>query len=294
MNATRIAPKTIMFDTVFEGRTGVLGSYLITGEKTALVDPGPPVQAVQIIDELRRLDMKLDYIALTHIHLDHAAGTWNMLQEYPEAKVVVHPRGAAHMIDPTNLLEAALKQFKGVIPPYGEVHGISPEAIIETEDNMILDLGRVQLRILWTPGHSTHSQSFYEKENEIIFSGDAAGQTRNKIALPTSPPPFNPEQSVASLNRMIALSLRMVCVSHFGYRTDALDFLQQLKDRITLWEQLSFDCVDTGGDLHKYFNLVYSNDKEVEQLIESHPEAKSDIYGTLVGFLSYAKWKKQS
>ena len=98
-------------DTVFQGKTGVLGSYLIRGEKTALVDPGPPVQAVQIIDELRRRDEKIDYIALTHIHLDHAAGTWNMLQEYPEAEVVVHPRGARHLIDPTNLLEAALKQF---------------------------------------------------------------------------------------------------------------------------------------------------------------------------------------
>ena len=293
MNATRIAPKTTMFDTVFQGRTGVLGSYLIKGEKTALVDPGPPVQAVQIINEMRRSDMKLDYIALTHIHLDHAAGTWNMLQEHPEAQVVVHPRGAAHMIDPTNLLEAALKQYNGVMPPYGEVHGISPETIIETEDNMNLDLGGVQLRILWTPGHSTHSQSFYEKENGIIFSGDAAGQTRNSIALPTSPPPFNPEQSVESINRMIELNPRMVCVSHFGYRTDAMDFLEQLKNRIMLWEKLSFQCVDAGGDLHKYFDLIYSNDKEVEQLIESSPEAKSDVYGTLVGFLSYTKWKRQ-
>jgi len=180
------------------------------------------------------------------------------------------------------------------MPPYGEVHGISPDTIIETEDEMILDLGGVHLRILWTPGHSTHSQSFYEDKNWIIFSGDAAGQTRHRIVLPTSPPPFNPEQSVESLDRMIGLNPSMVCVSHFGYREDAVSFLEQLKNRISHWEVLSFMCVEAGGDLHKYYELVNSNDQEVARLIEDHPEAKSDVYGTLGGFLSYAKWKKQS
>ena len=293
MKTTRIAPSTTLMDTVFQGKTGVLGSYLIRGEKTALIDPGPPVQAVQIINELKRLNEKIDYIALTHIHLDHAAGTWNMLQEYPEAEVVVHPRGAKHLIDPTNLLEAALKQFKGEMPPYGEVHGISPDSIIESEDGMNIDLGDVQLQVVWTPGHSTHSQSFFEKESRLLFVGDTAGQTRHGYVLPASPPPFNPEQTIDSLNRLMSLEPSLICISHFGYKDDAPVYLEEFKNRVILWERLSFECLDSNGDLRSYFELVNSKDQAIAKLIQSYPEVKSDVYSSLVGFLSYAKWKRQ-
>ena len=81
MSITEITSTTNMIDTVFQGKTGVLASYLIRGKKTALVDPGPPVQATQIIQEFKHLVKKIDVLAVTHIHLDHSAGTWNILEK---------------------------------------------------------------------------------------------------------------------------------------------------------------------------------------------------------------------
>jgi glyoxylase-like metal-dependent hydrolase (beta-lactamase superfamily II) len=265
---------------------------LIKGNKTALVDPGPPVQATQILQEFKRLGEKIDVLAITHIHLDHAAGTWKIIEEYPECKVIVHPRGAAHLVDPTNLLAAALKQFKGEMPPYGEVHCVSPDAIIQSKDDMVIDFGGVQLQVVWTPGHSTHSQSFFEKENRILFVGDAAGQIVYDYILPTSPPPFNPDKTIESIHRMMRLNPSMICISHFGYWEAALSYLETFKNRVMLWKKLSFEILNDNLSLRDYFELVHSSDQDIERLIQSFPEAKSDVYGSLVGFLSYAKWKE--
>ena len=280
-----------MIDTVFQGMTGILGTYLISGDRNVLIDPGPPVQATQVLEILKQLGVKIDLIALTHIHLDHAAGTWNILQEHPKCKVIVHPRGSKHLIDPTKLLEAALSQFKGEMPPYGEVKPVPSEAIIESEEDMILDLGDTKLQVIWTHGHSTHSQSFFEPENGLLFIGDAAGQIIYDHVIPASPPPFNPDQTIGSIERMINLKPSIICISHFGYRENAVSYLSDFKDRVEQWKSLSFETVENDGGLRNLFELVYSNDEGINKLVESHPEAKSEIYSSLVGFLSYAKWK---
>ena len=280
-----------MIDTVFQGKTGVLGTYMITDDRTALVDPGPPVQAQQTVQELKHQGRKIDTIALTHIHLDHASGTWDILQEYPECTVIVHPRGTRHLIDPTDLLETALAQFKGEMPPYGEIHGIPPAAIMESQDNMIIPLGDTQLQIIWTPGHSTHSQSYYLREDKILFAGDAAGHLIAGHILPASPPPFNPEHSIKSINRMIELKPSLLCIGHFGYAEEAISHLNDIKDRIILWDRLSYETLEEDGGLRDYYNLVNLHDKGIQKLVQTHPETKRNIYGSLAGFLSYAKWK---
>jgi glyoxylase-like metal-dependent hydrolase (beta-lactamase superfamily II) len=121
MSISEISPNVHLIDTVFQKKTGVLASFLIKSDKFSLIDPGPPIQANQILNIIQDTVEKIDLILLTHIHLDHASGTWNILEKHPECRVIVHPRGAEHIVDPERLLEAALKQFKGEMPPYGEI-----------------------------------------------------------------------------------------------------------------------------------------------------------------------------
>ena len=59
------------------------------------------------LQELNIAVQDIDYIIVTHIHLDHAGGAGLFLQSCPNAKLVVHPRGAAHMIDPSRLILSA-------------------------------------------------------------------------------------------------------------------------------------------------------------------------------------------
>ena len=289
MKITTINPSTKILDTIFQDQMGVLATCMITGERTAIIDPGPPVQAEQIINEIP--GKKIDIIALTHIHLDHAAGTWNILEEYPECTVIVHPRGERHLIDPADLIQAATTQFKGELPPYGEIKGVPSETIIKSKDGMIIDLGGTHLQVLWTPGHSTHSQSFYVRENRILFAGDAAGHMIKDHVIPASPPPYNPDQALESLQRMIDLEPRTICISHFGFSDEAVSYLNEFKETVELWRRLSFATLESGGGLRDYYNKVYSHDEGVQRMVQASPEAKNDVYGSLVGFFSYAQWK---
>ena len=293
MELQRISSNTSLADVPFHGKTGVLGTYIVEGDKRAVIDPGPPVQAKILLEWMKEQNKVIDIVALTHIHLDHAAGTWNIVEEYPDVVVHVHPRGSQHLIDPTALLEAADKQFRGETPDYGEVRGVPAENIRESVDCEVLDLGGAQLQTLWTPGHSTHSQTYLEPSYHTIFTGDAAGQINNDTILPASPPPFNPVQTNESIDKIIQLSPETLCVSHFGYRENAVEYLAVFKERVKLWSRLSTLAVEKGVGLRELFDMVMEKDHAIEKMTSMDPDARHSVYSSLTGFLGYAKWMKE-
>jgi len=101
MSTRRVSDYVQMIDAPYHGRTSVLGTYVVSGEKVAVIDPGAASQTPAVIEALDRLGVEeVSTIVLTHIHLDHAAGCWMMLERYPGAEVHCHPRGVEHMVNP--------------------------------------------------------------------------------------------------------------------------------------------------------------------------------------------------
>ncbi len=295
MSTSRVADCVTMIDSPYHGRRGVLGTYLVRGEGSALIDPGPATQATGAVEALRRLRVQdLKTVALTHIHLDHVAGSWMLLDAYPGAAVHCHPRGVQHMVDPSKIVAAAEEVFGDKVSLYGEIKGLPQERIRASVDGEFLDMGGVELRVIWTPGHSTHSQSYYEPDHRILFVGDAVGHTPGNMGVwvPASPPPYNPAQAVESVNRLLALRPETLCISHFGFHPDAEDRLRGFRDQVMLWMRLAFRAVDEGLDLGGLYRLVEAEDPSVE-LLAANPELKSSVYQSLVGFLSYARWERQ-
>jgi glyoxylase-like metal-dependent hydrolase (beta-lactamase superfamily II) len=295
MSTSRVTDSVTMIDSPYHGRTGVLGTYLVRGEESALIDPGPATQAVGVLEALRRLGVKaVKTVALTHIHLDHAAGSWMLLDAYPGAFVHCHPRGVQHLVDPSKIVAAAEEVFGDKVILYGEIRGLPQERIRVSVDGESLVLGGVELRVIWTPGHSTHSQSYYEPDRRILFVGDAVGHTPGNMGVwvPASPPPYNPAQAVESVNRLLALQPETLCISHFGFHPDAEDRLRGFKDQVMLWMRLAFRAVDEDLDLGGLYRLVEAEDPSVE-LLAADPELKSSVYQSLVGFLLYARWERQ-
>ena len=93
MSTQRVSDGVNMIDAPYHGRTGVLGTYVVAGEKVAVIDPGPASQVPSVIEALDRLGVEeVSTIALTHIHLDHAAGCWVMLERYPAPRCTATPR----------------------------------------------------------------------------------------------------------------------------------------------------------------------------------------------------------
>ena len=297
MSVEAITDTISMIDSPYHGRRGVLGTYLIRGEKSAVIDPGPAPLVPGVIEALEETGVThLDYVLLTHIHLDHAAGCWKMLEAYPDATIHCHPRGAGHVIDPTRLLAAAREIYGDALKEFGEVRGVPAERVAQSTDGETLDLGGILLETIWTPGHSSHSQSYFEPSSGVVFVGDAAGHyPENKgVLVPGSPPPHNPAKAADSLLKLMSYEPKTIAYSHFGFYGDAMALLERFLVQTRLWDRVARDGVEAGLSLKDIFDLLVEEDPEARELAGIDEEGKRAVYFSLKSFVGYAKWLRKS
>jgi glyoxylase-like metal-dependent hydrolase (beta-lactamase superfamily II) len=282
-----------MIDAPYYGRTGILSTYIVEGEKVTVIDPGPASQVPGVIEALDKLEIdEVSTIALTHIHLDHAAGCWVMLERYTNAKVHCHPRGVEHMVTPSKIMAAARETLGDTLKKYGEIRGIPKEKVHSSFDGERLILGGTELQVINTPGHSSHSQSYFEPKGKLLFAGDAAGYLPDNLGavIPASPPPYNPVQATESLIRMESLAPKTLCVSHFGFYDGAVEWLRDFKRQVLLWERVVSKGFDLGRTLTEIYQAILDEDLEAQKLVSLDPKAESHIYSSLAGFMSYTNW----
>jgi len=301
MNMAKIAHvrgKLYMIDAGYHGRRGVLSTYVVKGEKTAMIDPGPTASIKGILNGLEQLNVdpeEVEYVAPTHIHLDHAGGSWKLLEHCPKAQLYVHPRGASHMVDPSRLVESARGLFGDRVNDYGEMRGIPEERIVNSADGEGLDLGGVKLITVWTSGHASHHQSYYLAGDGAIILGDAGGiyNQRTNSVTPTSPPPFNPEQAMESLEKLIALNPEVACYGHFGFAGDAVKRLRAHKEQLALWVKVISEGLKEGLGMKGLYERLRAEDPMLKgmqaQRLESRLEERSPSVN-LTGFIEYFKW----
>ncbi len=297
MSVEAITDTISLIDSPYYGRRGMLGTYLIRGEKSAVIDPGPAPLVPGVVEALEATGVThLDYILLTHIHIDHAGGCWKMLEAYPDATIHCHPRGAGHVINPPSLLAAAGEIYGDALIEFGEVRGVPAERVVESTDGETLDLGGVLLETIWTPGHSSHSQSYFEPGSGVVFVGDAAGHyPGNKgVLVPGSPPPHNPAKAVDSLLKLMSYEPKTVAYSHFGFYGEAMARLGRFLDQTRLWDRVAKDGVEADLSLKDIFDLLVEEDPEARELAGIDEEGKSDVYFNLKSFVGYAKWLRKS
>lgn len=277
------------------GIRGFLSAYLLSGEKTAVIDPGPSASVDSLVEELKNLvdlgDVK--YVAATHIHIDHAGGAGRLLRMLPDAVLLVHRRGAKHMIDPTRLWEGARKTLGELAELYGEVESAPRDRVMVATDGLIVDLGRgIKLNVLETPGHASHAVSFYEEKSRSMFTGDAAGLYLKPpgVVLPSAPTPFFLESALGSLDRMIALKPDRVCYAHFGCSGEGVRRLQQYKEQLNLWLGVIAQAEKAGSSVHE----VYKELEEADEMVGAAKEAldrnsmfKDNVLLSIEGFLDH-------
>jgi len=196
--------------------------YLIEDEKLALVESGTSHTVSELVYGIKVLGFNttdIDYLLLTHIHLDHAGGAGFLSRLMPNAKIVVHERGAKHLADPTRLLESARAALGGAYPSYGEMSPVPPERILSVRDDDVIELGKRRLRILYTPGHAPHHVSILDESNQTIYVGDSTGLFFPPVdrIIPITPMPnFDLDVAVGNMERMRDLKPQALLFSHFG------------------------------------------------------------------------------
>jgi glyoxylase-like metal-dependent hydrolase (beta-lactamase superfamily II) len=206
--------------------------YQVDGH-TLLVDPGPLSTIPHLLQELRRLQVaRLDFILLTHIHIDHAGGTGALLREFPHAQVICHPEGIRHLIDPERLWQGSQKVLGALATAYGGIVPVPVERIAFTEE-----IGGSGGRAFLTPGHAQHHLCFLF--GDLLFAGEVAG-VRSEVPVgiymrPATPPRFVKEVALASLERMIELAPRRMVFAHYGLVENALEHLRIGHRQLHLW-----------------------------------------------------------
>ena len=219
---------------VMEGFREFVSCWLYrSADCSFVVDPGPLSTIPHLLAELRKLKVeKLDYILLTHIHIDHAGGTGALVKEYPTVQVICHSLGHRHLIDPEQLWRGSQQVLGDLAEVYGEILPV-PETNIGSADQ----LDSCGIQIFKTPGHAQHHCCYLL--DDLLFGGEVAGvhcEVKEGIYLrPATPPRFILEVALDSLQRMIELQPRYLVIAHYGLVEPAVDYLQIARKQLTLW-----------------------------------------------------------
>lgn len=293
MLTQQILGPVYLVDSPYHGTQGVLGTYIVKGGEPMLIDPGPTSQVSGALEGLKELGIEqLRYVGLTHIHLDHGGGSWKMIEAHPEADVYVHPKAVGHLVDPSRLSASAKQFFGSAYEKYGEVRGLNPMKIQESKDGEILDLLGATLKVIWTPGHASHGQSFWEPDYRIIMLGDCGGSfnKRSGNIFPITPPPFNPERALETLEKLIALRPEIVCYGHFGYSYDAVKKLTFYRSELETWCEVVERCVREGLNLNGIWEVLKEQDPLLRLSLDDDGKRRTAI-PSIMGLIEYTKWK---
>lgn len=213
--------------------------------RAAFVDTGTNFSVPYLLAALTELEIArdaVDYIFLTHVHLDHAGGAGLLARELPTARVVVHPRGVPHMTDPSALIAASetvygADRFRRL---YGEILPIPAERIVSVQDSYRCDLAGREFELVHTPGHALHHYAIIDAEFASIFSGDTFGLSYREfdtaegpfIIPTTSPSQFDPDQLISSVDRLMSYAPESIYLTHFSRVTQTTRLAGMLKAQI--------------------------------------------------------------
>jgi glyoxylase-like metal-dependent hydrolase (beta-lactamase superfamily II) len=250
-----IAENIYLIDDQLYSIPGWGSVYLVNEEKKALIDTGPAASVGVVLDGMKRVGVKagdIDYIVVTHVHLDHSGGAGVLVRKMPRAQVLVHHRGAKHLVNPAKLISSTLEvQGEEALLKHGEVVPIDGGRVKPVYDGDTLKLGgRQVLRFIDAPGHAWHELCIYESRNNGIFVGDAAGISlaESGILLPDTPPPgFDAELSIDTLEKLMGLKATLIYFAHFGAREQAEKNLSLARGTLQAWGEMVSRAVEEGG-----------------------------------------------
>jgi glyoxylase-like metal-dependent hydrolase (beta-lactamase superfamily II) len=226
---------------------GIASIHLIEqGGQFAFVDTGTTHSLPVIREVMQAKNISADqvvYVIVTHVHLDHAGGAGAMMLEFPYAKLVVHPLGARHMVDPSRLVAGTIEVYGAdrARQLYGKIAPIDKSRVIIAEDGFELDLHGRRLRFLDTPGHARHHFTVLDQQFGNAFTGDTMGisyrtfdSARGPFLFPTtSPVQCEPDVLHGSIDRLMQTEPRAIFLTHFGRITPTAKLIDDLHRRLT-------------------------------------------------------------
>lgn len=264
-------------------------AYVLGRSEYAIVDPGTSHCVPAIIGwfESRSVPLSnLKYILLTHIHMDHAGSTGQLLSKFPRAEVIVHKKGAKHLVDPDRLVKSVERATRDRFAQYGEMIPSSEERVSPVSDKTSIFLAEREIIIFPTPGHAPHHICFLDSETQSLFTGDGAGLFLDETLVPSTPPPtFNLEQSIESLKKMMSYKPQLLLFPHFGPAKEPQKVLKRYRKLIREWVELVKQAVQKSGEEAAMEKIVRDKSHWIDEKF-TRGELEMNVRGTL----RYLKW----
>jgi len=232
-------------DTGYMRPQMVASHLMIEKGHAAFIDTGTTKTLPRLLDALKAKQVALedvDFIIVTHVHLDHAGGAGALMQRCPNAKLVVHPRGARHLIDPTRLMASTIEVYGETQTRelYGELPPVDASRVIQPTDEFELDFQGRSLTFWDTPGHASHHFCVMDDRSHSLFTGDTYGLSyrefdtdRGIFIFPTTTPTqFDPGALQASIKRLAAYQPEKIYLTHFGEISNPVSYADSLLQNI--------------------------------------------------------------
>jgi glyoxylase-like metal-dependent hydrolase (beta-lactamase superfamily II) len=302
MHTRQLSEHIYIIDLQPLGIPNFIASYVLRGnDSTAIIETGPTCSINNLLSGLQELGVSeedVEYVAVSHIHIDHAGGAGTLMQHLPNAKLLVHPKGAAHMVNPQRLWEASKQVLREVAIAYQEIQAVPENRVVTPSDGTVIDLGgNIKFNVLETLGHASHHLGFFEPSSNGVFQGDAAGIyiPPLNVTIPTTPAPFQLDTTIASIQRIIEMSPARLYYTHFGPVENAVEHLNDYVAQLQLWEKTVAESMKMGDNPQTMYQKILDSDpqmKKAEEFIRNHIVLrKGVVMQNIQGFVEYLKKK---
>lgn len=279
--------------------SGDIAAYLLLTDKYyLLIEVGPKLTFKKLLEKMEYdigvKPREIDYVLVTHIHLDHAGAAGYIIRYMDKAKIFVHPRGYPHLINPSKLWQSSRDVLGNLAEVYGEPIPISRNKLVNVDDKTTLDIDEDTVLFIHTPGHASHHMVIYLVENKTLFSGDALGLYHNNILVPNTPKPHKYDDAVASLKKLNTLKINYVYFTHFGGSKSGNEMVKRALEKWKLWYNILWASYEKDELFSDAYSRLVSLDKDaalIDKYFKSRPYGNDELIINVKGFMEYFKWK---
>jgi len=216
-------------DTAFQREHFDAAYLIVENGRGAFVDCGTNHSVPLLLSALEEAGLTpgdVDWLIVTHVHLDHAGGAGLLMQRLPKARLAAHPRAAPHLADPSKLIAGATAVYgeAEMQRSYGQIQAVDERRVQVIEDGQVIELSGRPLEFIDTPGHARHHHCIWDERSRAWFTGDTFGLSYRELdsdkgafVIPTSTPvQFEPEKLKASIGRLLSRDPQWMYLTHYG------------------------------------------------------------------------------